>query len=486
MHAEAGPRTVARAMSGITQALGEWAATAPRDRGTIALERARDAIEDTVAVMVAGAGDEGAHAVRRVVAGYGDGAASVIGNNGQGAAAPFAALANGTSAHALDYDDNFLPGLTHASAVLVPALLALADAHDLSGARLVDAYITGLDVHAVLGRGTGRAHYDLGWHNTATVGCIGTAAACARLLELDADAVTRAISLGVSMAAGAKVQFGSAAKPYHAGMAAKNAVLAATLAAQGMDARRDAIEGARGFSALYAGEPDAPWDALLAAVRATPAIESSGLAPKLYPCCGSAHRVLDGVIALREQYGFRAVEVARVDATVGYGNQRNLCYPDPRHEMEARFSLEYCVAIALLEGRLTLADFTHEAVQRPQVRALFPRVHMHATAPGAEGTDPSARLPHAVQITLNDGRVLETSVLWARGTIAQPFTRSDRDAKFRDCCEGFLAPRSLAEARAALAGIATLASVRELTGHLRFQAGSDHGQRFTRRYAGAA
>jgi 2-methylcitrate dehydratase PrpD len=471
---------------GITQALGELAAGAPPDRGTVAFERARDAIEDTIAVMVAGAGDEGAHAVRRVVAGYGEGLASVIGNSGRGAAAPFAALANGTSAHALDYDDNFSPGLTHASAVLVPALLALAEAHDLPGARLVDAYITGLDLHAVLGRGTGRGHYDLGWHNTATVGCIGTAGACARLLRLDAGAATRAISLGVSMAAGAKVQFGSAAKPFHAGMAAKNAVLAATLAAQGMGARPDALEGSRGFAALYAGNADADWDAILAEVRATPSIVSSGLAPKLYPCCGSAHRVLDGVIALREQHGFRAAEVARVDATVGYGNQRNLCYPDPRQEMEARFSLEYCVAVALLEGRLTLADFTHDAVQRPEVRALFSRVHMHATAQGAEGADPSARLPHEVRITLNDGRVLEASVLWPRGTIAQPFTRSDRDAKFRDCCEGFLAPRAMADARAALAGIATLASVHELTGLLHFAAGGDRGQRFAQRYAGAA
>ena len=470
-------------MSGITRALGEWVAGAPPRHGATALERARHAIADTVACMVAGAGDEGAAVVRRTVLAYGAGPATIIGNGADGGHAPFAALANGMSAHALDYDDNFLPGLTHASAVLVPALLALAEAHDLPGARLVDAYVLGLDVHAVLGRGVGRGHYDLGWHNTATVGCIGTAAACARLLALDADATTRAISLGVSMASGAKVQFGSAAKPYHAGMAAHDAVLAATLAAQGLGARDDAIEGARGFSALYAGASDADWADLLSQVQAVPAIESHGLAPKLYPCCGSAHRVLDGVIALKEEHGFEAGDVERVDALVGYGNRRNLCYTDPRDEMEARFSLNYCVAVALLAGRLSLSDFTREAVGRDRVRALLPRVHMAATPEGAEGKDPSARLPHEIRITLTGGRVLETSVLWPRGTLARPFSDAERDTKFTDCCDGFLAAADLAACREALARAEQLDCVRELTQHLHFRAGGDSGERFVARYA---
>lgn len=471
---------------GITQALGEWVASAPRDWNDTARSRARAAIEDTVACMVAGAGDEGAHAVRQVVAGYGGGAVTVIGNGAAGALAPFAALANGMSAHALDYDDNYLPGITHASAVLVPALLALAEQHDLSGEQLLDAYIVGLDAHAVVGRAVGRGHYDLGWHNTSTVGCIGTAAACARLLGLDAGATTRAISLGVSMAAGPKVQFGSAGKPYHAGMAAKNAVLAATLAAGGLDARPDAIEGYRGFHALFAGAPDTDWAALEAGLGGEPAIVTHGLAPKLYPCCGSAHRVLDGVLDLRAAHGIEAASVRRVDTLVGYGNLRNLCYADPTQEMEARFSMNYCVAVALLYGRVTLSDFTRAAVHRAPVRALFDRVHMRAMPADAEGSDPLARKPHEVQITLDDGRVLERSVLWARGTINNPFGEAERAQKWQDCCEGFLDAADLDDARAAAAGIDRLASVRELTRHLRFQAGADAGERFAARYASAA
>lgn len=454
----------------ISETIARWVASAePIDR-PVAIARAADAIRDTVACMVAGAGDEASLAVRRTIAAYGTGQATVIGSLSP-AVAPWAALANGTAAHALDYDDNFMPGLTHASAVLVPALLALADERNASGARFVDAYLVGLDVHAVLGQGTGRGHYDAGWHNTSTVGCIGTAAACARLLGLDAGAALNAISLGVSMASGVKVQFGAHAKPFHAGMAAKNAVLAACLAANGLTGRAEAIEGKRGFHALYGGQSHADWEPLLAGLGTTSAIEEFGLLPKRHPCCGSAHRVLDGVLALRAAHGFRAEDVERVDTVVGEGNLRNLCYEDPQQEMEARFSMHYCVALALLNGRLTLSDFTPDAVRRDEVRRLMPRVTMRAHAEPAD-----ERTPHEVTITLRDGRVLRERVRVARGAIDAPFAPADLDEKFADCCSGFLSAEDFSAAEHGLANLLGLESMRELTRHLRFEAVCDRGE----------
>ncbi len=469
----------------VTERLARWVADVEPIDTPIAVSRAVDAVRDTVACMVAGAGDEAAHAVRETVAGYGPGPATVVGAR-DGAPAPWAALANGMSAHVLDYDDNYLPGLTHASAVLVPALIALAEERGASGRQVIDAYIVGLEAHAVLGRGMGRTQYDLGWHSTSTIGCVGTAAACARLLGLDQTGVVNAISLGVSMASGAKVQFGSPGKPFHAGMAAHDAVLAATLAAAGVQGRPDAIEGERGFRDLYAGDPDSDWAALLDGLGKPPAIESFGLAPKLYPCCGSAHKVLDGVLALRAAHGFEAADVASVEALVGHGNQRNLCYPDPRQEMEARFSLNYCVAVALLHGRVVLADFTPRAVQRAAVRRLMPLVSMRARAPDAQSEDPTERQPHEVTITLQDGQVLSKRITWARGTLHNPFGPADVAAKFQDCCEGFLAPEDFAAARDALGRLAAIASVGDLTRHLRFDAGGDRGERFDRGVCEAA
>ena len=464
----------------VTRAFAAWAAESPAITSDTAMQRARDAIYDVIGCMVAGAGDEGAARVRAAIAPYGIGPATVIGST-EKAPVPWAALANGMAAHALDYDDNYLPGFTHATAVLIPALLPLAEEIDASGKQLMDAYIVGLEMQAAVGRGVNRVHYDMGWHATSTVGCIGTAAACGRLLGFDRNRMTHAMSLGVSMASGSKVQFGTMAKPFHAGMAAKNAVLAAQLAAAGVEARDVALEGALGFRDLYSSVDSPGWDEIVPNLGNPPAIEEFGLSPKLYPCCGSAHKVLDVVLDLRKVHGFSAEDVAKVETLVEFGNKRNLMYTDPRQEMEARFSMNYCVALALLYGRLSLADFTPQAVQRPQVRALLPKITMDAYEEGAQGPDPTVRLPHKATVTLKNGRVLSGESVWARGTIHNPFDASDLPEKFRDCCEGFLAPADFDAAKKILEDLAALDSVRRLTRHLVFAAGADRGERFSRR-----
>ncbi len=464
----------------VTKAFAAWAAETPEITSAVATQRARDAVYDVIACMVAGAGDEGAARVRATIAPFGSGTATVFGATAK-APAPWAALANGMAAHALDFDDNYLPGFTHATAVLIPALLPLAEEIDASGRQLMDAYIVGLEIQAAVGRGVNRDHYDMGWHATSTVGCIGTASACGRLLGFDRNRMTHAISLGVSMASGSKVQFGTMAKPFHAGMCAKNAVLAARLAENGVVARDIALEGPLGFRDLYTGADSPGWDDIVPNLGNPPAIEEFGLSPKLYPCCGSTHKVLDVVLDLQKQHGFSADDVVTVETLVEFGNKRNLMYTDPRQEMEARFSINYCVAVALLNGRLSLSDFTPEAVRRPEVRRLLPKITMDAYEEGAQGPDPTVRLPHKVSIALKDGRVLTGETVWARGTIHNPFAPADLAEKFRDCCEGFLAPLDLKAAQEILENLGALDSVRRLTGHLVFEAGADRGERFVRR-----
>lgn len=470
-------------MQRVTSRIAEWVASANIDLQGDLLARARNGLTDTIGCMVAGAGDESAGAVRRTALMYAGAAAesaSVFGSVRR-APAPWAALANGMAAHALDYDDVFSPGSNHASAVLVPALLAAGETSGASGARLLQAYAVGLEVQAVLGRGIGRGHYDVGWHNTSTIGCIGGAAACAHLLGLDAERTRHAISLSVSMAGGPKVQFGSPAKPMHAGLAAQHAVLAADLARNGMQAHPEAIEGERGFTDLFHGASDTDWAGLLAELGQPLAIESFGLSPKFYPCCGSTHRALDGVLELRAAHDIRVEDVASVRTLVAYGNARNLCYPDPTQEMEARFSMNYCVAVALHFGRVSLSDFTVLSVQRPEIRATMPLVTMEARPADAEGSDPASRLPHEVTITLKDGRVVSTSVLNAKGSSLNPLTAEDVTAKFNDCCEGFLEPSALARAQEALARVEQLDTLDELTRHLGFEATADRGERFLAR-----
>lgn len=453
-------------LTSVARRLAAWCAG--RD-GTewseLAVGRARDAVEDTIACMIAGAAEAPAVAARRAAASWGRGGATAVGTTDR-LSAPAAALVNGTAAHSLDYDDIFIPSFGHASAVLVPALLALAEECGRNGAALVDAYIVGLEMQAAVSAGINRAHYLAGWHSTSTIGCIGAAAGCARLIGLDADGIAQAMVLAVSMAGGTKVQFGTTAKPLHAGLGAQHAVQAAVLAEAGMTGRPEALEGRFGFMDLYGAGETRGWESYLADLGDTPApqlaIERVGLNVKRHSCCGSTHNTLDCVLELQAEHGFAAAEVERVDTLVGSINVRNLMYVTPRNEMEARFSMPYCVAAALHRGRLSLADFRPEAVLRPEIVAMIPRIHMTGRDPKDEPTEAGTRLPHEVRVRLADGRVLESRRTWPRGGVQAPLDAEDRRIKFEDCVVPVLGTEAAAALRESLGRLDQLSDLSEV------------------------
>lgn len=302
----------------------------------IAVARARDAITDTVGCMIAGAADAAPQAVAGAFVGdiRTDGASLLV--TGGRASPPLAALINATAAHCLDFDDNFHPARAHASAVLVPAMLAVATADaSISGHQLVAAYLAGLEAQASVGFGVNPSHYNRGWHGTSTVGCIGAAAGVACLLGLGADRVAQAMSLAASMAAGPKGQFGTAAKPFHAGMAARNAVEAALLSRGGLTGQLDILERPQGFLDLLGGDQAAGWAGL--SLDRAHVIETWGLVTKLHPCCASTHRAIDTALDLQNEHGFSLDEVISIETKVGRSALDNLAYPDPVDEMQARF-----------------------------------------------------------------------------------------------------------------------------------------------------
>lgn len=452
-------------LTSVADHLATWCARHGRSWSDLAVGRARDAIEDTVACMIAGSAEPPAVAARRAAAAWGRGTSTAVGTSDR-LSAPAAALVNGTTAHSLDYDDIFIPSFGHASAVLVPALLALAEERGVDGAAVIDAYIVGLEMQAAVSAGVNRAHYLAGWHSTSTIGCIGAAAGCARLIGLRAGGIAQAMSLAVSMASGLKVQFGTMAKPLHAGLGAQHAVQAAVLAEAGMVGRPEALEGRFGFMDLYGAGETRGWEDHLAAMGSTAAIETIGLNVKRHPCCGSTHNTLDCVLELQAEHGFAADEVERVDTLVGSINVRNLMYGTPRNEMEARFSMPYCVAAALHRGRLSLADFRPEAVLRPEIVAMIPRIHMTGRDPNDEPTEARARLPHEVRIRLADGRVLENARTWPRGGIQAPLDAEDRRIKFEDCVAPMLGTDAAAALHASLGRLDRLGSMAEVTAAL--------------------
>ena len=453
-------------------AYGRWLAEAPDSWPQAALESAQRQFVDLIAVTIPGAVEPASQRVFDTVKAWGSGVSTVIGF-GAALPPPWAALVNGTAAHALDFDDNFDPAKAHASAVLVPALLALAEETGASGRACLDAYISGLQILGRVGQGVNPVHRNRGWHATATVGAIGAAAACARLLRLDATEAAFALAISTSMAGGFMSQFGTMTKPLHAGLAAKAGVLAASFARAGIDAGLDTLDGSHGMNRLMVG-PDYERlrDALghvehgqnlrfeTASVGDPLLILSSGFRVKRFPNCGSAHRAMDGLLALLEADDFMARDVEAIHVRAPVSHLNNLMYQNPRTALEAKFSLEYALAVLLLTGNCTLADFTDVAVTRPEVRALFPRIHRHPVDK-AEG-----EFPTEVELVLKDGRRAATAVEMPVGSLAAPFTLDQVWAKLDGCAAGRLSAQARAGLQEALADLPHLPTITPLTAPL--------------------
>ena len=452
--------------SGTTEALARWIATVPRARTARAAAPATAGMRDAIGCMLAGAREETPRRVLAAAARWGAGPAHAIGD-GRALPAPWAALVNGTAAHVLDYDDTFAPLSGHATAVLVPAILALGEEVAADGPALLDALVVGLETLAAVGRGVNPRHYALGWHATSTIGAIGAAGAAARLLGLDARGCRDALSLAVSMAAGTRMQLGAMAKSVHAGLAAKAGILAATLAAEGVGGAEEALDGPWRFAEMFAGRP-APAGAMLPPADDAPlAIEAVGLAFKAYPTCAATHLSLDALLSLRAR--FAPEEVAAIETDLPLVASRNLMHPDPQTGTQARFSMEYCLAVAAAEGEVGPADFEAEALRRAAVRALMPRIAMRGLPEPDDGPPPAT----TVRVRLADGRVLQETRSIRRGAPENPMSEAELAAKFRACAARLLPPGAVAAAEAAIAGLAEGGGARDLVALLRAQPG--HG-----------
>ena len=422
----------------ITPVLAEWIAESPPLATGRALELARDAMVDITGCMVAGAADPAVAAALRAVGDLGAGPASVVGTD-VALTAPHAALVNGTAAHALDFDDNYHGNMGHATAVLAPALLALAEERRAGGAAVLDAYIAGLEAMLVVGAGVGQHHYQLGWHTTATIGTIGAAGAAARLMGLDAAGVGRALSLGFSHAGGSKRQFGTMAKPFHAGMAAKDALMAARYAEAGLTAVAEPLEGPWGFRDLFVGEAHSPGYVHAADLLGPPsAIERYGLKVKVHPNCASVHAAADGLLHLMRAFALAGDDIAEVETTVNKITYDNLMFDDPRSEMEARFSMHYGLALILERGRMTLADFRPDTIDAAEVRRHMPKVRMVQSTGEGLPTPDNGREPALVRIRTTAGEIHEHFMQYAKGVLQNPLTEAEMWAKFDDCVAGVL------------------------------------------------
>ncbi|GBD11749.1 hypothetical protein HRbin23_01426 [bacterium HR23] len=366
-----------------------------------------EAIFDQIGVTLAGA----AQPVGKIILDYGREAggtpeASVIGG-GYKTSPALAALINGTCGHALDYDD--VGGWGHPTTVLLPTTLAIGEKIGASGRDIIEAYIIGFEVGYALNRSSRYNQMVRGFHSTAVFGGMAAAAAASKLLRLNPQQTMMALGIVASMGAGIVQNFGTMVKPLHAGLAARNGVMAAQLAQKGMVASSQFLESRAGWAHAYFGEDAYDTEAMVRGLG-NPFHVQELIAYKKYPCCYGNHSMLDGLLSILKEHNIRYEDIAGVDVEQSYLSVVML-YDRPATGLEGKFSVRYNTALAIREGAPRIEHFTDEKVKDPALQEAMEKVHIHVRPKWAPTTG-GLREPTAVTVRLKDGRTFSKAVPW--------------------------------------------------------------------------
>lgn len=415
---------------------------------------------DCIGVMLAGSREKVASAVERVVTADRSAGPSNIFFSKRKTTAPGAALVNGTAAHALDYDDVALKG-SHPSAVLVPAILAEAQALNRSGRDMLVAYAAGYEVWAdLIAREKGN-YQRKGWHPTGIFGAIGAAAACASLHRLKPIAAANALGAAASQASGVMSNLGSMVKPTHPGHAAACGIYAARFAEAGIESSPDALEHAQGWLAALSPAGDVDLDTP-PQPGSTWQLERQGLGIKQYPVCYRAHRAIDAMLGILREHPVDPRDVAGMRVSFSKSHLVILKNHRPDNAIAAKFSIEFALACALINKRVGLGDLTDKFVKSPRVRELMGKVGIDIDPVEEAGTSGYAPFD-TVEVKLNDGGVLKSAeVRYAKGDPRAPLSADELWVKFDDCIGWSREKLDARKLFAQLSALETLTSANEL------------------------
>jgi 2-methylcitrate dehydratase PrpD len=431
-------------------------------------ERAKSLLLDLVGIAVRARHDaESTPAMLAAVnrLGLAGGACTVIGD-AAGYAPAGAAMVNGTLAHSLDFDDTHAPGSLHPSAPIVPAALAAAEMSGADGKAVIAAVVAGYEVQIRLALALDpAAHYDRGFHPTATCGAFGAAAAAGRVLQLDAEGYANAFGIVLSMSSGS-MQFlvnGAWTKRSHVGHAAMCGLVAATLAREGYQGAAEAIEGKWGFLHAYAPAAD-PAKAVDGLGRRW---ETMKIAVKPYPSCRYTHAAVDGILALARKHGIQAGDVEEVAVGLPDAGWKITGDPEPAKQspksvVDGQFSMAFCAAVALRSGGLAWDDYARH-LGDPVTLELCKKVHTRVD-PKAQADFPM-EMSASLRIRTGHGAV-ETYVRTPKGEPANFLSAAELRAKFDGLTGPYLSARrrdELANALLALEQARDVGSVLRLT-----------------------
>ena len=425
-----------------------------------AIQIARMSLIDGIGTCLAGsASDAGRIITDYVREGNSRPEATVIAKGFKTSAAE-AALANGTMMHALDYDDCAENFLGHPTTVILPAVLALGESVGISGKEALLAYILGYEVGNKIGFGMGPTHFDAGWHATATIGALAAVTASVKVLKLDVQQTRMAIGIAASLASGLRQNVGTMTKPLHAGNSARSGVFAARLAQKGFTADAGILEAPIGYARVFGGTAAASLEKMTRHLGDPFEMVSGPPIIKLYPSCRATAGPLDAMLNIVSQHDIEAADVAEVECRTSSHTPTVLIHPSPKTALEGKFSLQYCMAVAIVDKGAGLSQFTDDRVQDARVQELMVKVRY--THPPEMGSSPADSLRGRVEIVvrLKDGSEFSSRVEAAKGDTENPLTESEIESKFLDCARLVFSPP---EARRCLEKISTLEKVKDIS-----------------------
>jgi 2-methylcitrate dehydratase PrpD len=414
---------------------------------------AKTAIIDCLGVTLAGSKEESAIICAEIVRQEGATAEATIFGQGFKSSAAQAAFANGTAAHALDFDHSTYLG--QPTSALIPALISLGESLGVSGPELLQAYVAGFEVTTKIAKSiTEKGRGD--WHSAGTLGTLGAALSCAKLLGLDVDKTRMALGIATSMASGIAGNYGTMTKPLDTGLAARNGIVAAKLAQRGYTANPQALEGEAGFFKTFFSSPPDP--APLAELGRSYELVT-GIKIKNYPCGGLTHPAIDAVLELRSAHGIRPGTIESIQVEVPKHTFKRIVFKIPQSGLEGKFCMGYIVARAMIDGKVSLDAFTDSAVRDSQVLQLAGRVDMTLDN---ELRDDAGYRPCKVSIRLKDGQSFAKTVEHARGSREVPLSPQELRNKFSECARRRINDQTIDAALKQLERLETLQDIRPL------------------------
>ena len=431
----------------------------PRD----AVEKAKRTALDCVGAALAGVGEP----VSQATTGYvtklsGPPQASVFGA-GVKVSIPNSALANGSIAHALDYDDCGVK-IGHPSVMVLPAVLSLGEYLRASGREILTAYILGLEIEGKLALHADFKLMQSRLNHQSWYGSVGAAAACAKLLRLDVAKTRMALGIGANFACGLSANHGSMVAPMAAGNACRNGVVAALMAEEGVTANLDIIEAKNGFYDTLVGAAHYDAERMTISLGNPFYLESPGIGLKKYPSCYHTHRALDGVLQLIGEHRLSDKDIAEVDVGTSERALRVLAFSEPGTPYQAKYSMPHCIAAAVVDHEVTLDTFTSHKMQERSIVEARKKVHLSFPDvpiwPGLADVGPDTKfVGNPVTIRTTDGRSYSARVDIPRGDPAVPLTDDELLAKFRDCARSRLSPNDIERTVGMVLGLDSAADI---------------------------